>query len=211
MSIYTKGREVSHTQADVHILETDAIPRFLRYTGITITHDERGGPVVTRTDGTEDEHFLLSLTDENELTLCGWAQRDKDSRLVGLGIDLVSLDEFKGPRGHELQRLLLTERDREILDKSWEGSAELGWAYAFSAKEAAFKALAAPLRRWYEGHDEKLAFEVRSFELADLSHAQGTARHGEAQYAMDTMGIAEIELSYQLRDRYLLSWALAFT
>ena len=210
MSIHTKVREVSPTQADVHILDTDAIPRFLRDTGITITHDERGAPIATREDGTEDAHVLLSITDEDEFALCGWAQKDEKSPFVGLGIDLVNLGDFAGERGRDLERVLLTERDRQIVDAAWPDEPKLGWAYAFSAKEAAFKSLAAPLRRWYETHDGELAFDVRGFELADVCHAQGSARHGDAQRAMDAMGIERIELSYELRGRYLLTWALAF-
>lgn len=197
------------TFSGIHILEAHAIPAFEHERGIAITHDERGAPVATRADGTEDTRLLLSLTDEDELTFCGWAQREGDSPLVGLGIDLVPLDAFSGERGTRLNRLLLTDRDRAIASAMWPDTPETGAAYAFSAKEAAFKSCAAPLRRWYETHDEELAFDVRSFELADATHACGTARRGEAQRAMAAMGITSIELGWELREPYILTWAFA--
>ena len=178
--------------------------------GITVTHDVRGAPVATRADGTEDENLLLSLTDEDEVTLCGWAQKDAVSSLVGVGIDLVSPAEFEGARGEYLRGLLFTDRDRAVISALWPERPHEGFAFAFGAKEAAFKALAAPLRRWYESHDEELVFDLRGFELMDATHVAATARKGEAARAMGAMGVTRIELDWHMRDNYLVTCALAF-
>jgi hypothetical protein len=71
----------------------------------------------------------------------------------------------------------------------------LSLAYAFSAKEAAFKSLAAPLRSWYQANTEELVFDLRDFELADDFHEAGSARKGAAARAMARMGISCIELA----------------
>ena len=201
---------MSVTFSGVHIIDGSDLGVFQADWAIEIAHDDRGGPVAARADGSEDTSLLLSLTDEDETVLCGWVRREPGSGLLGLGIDLVRLDDFRGERGRRLEQLLLTERDREVVRAAWADDPEAGAAFAFSAKESAFKACAAPLRRWYETHDERLVFDLRSFELIDATHEAGTARRGEAQRAMDAMGIAEIELCYELREPYILTCALAY-
>lgn len=205
------GKKTKALPERPHIVEKDRLGVFEEEMGIAIAHDGRGGPFATRRDGTEELSLLVSFTDEDEEVLCGWARRETGSRLVGLGIDLVPLDAFAGERGQRLKQLLLTDRDREVADAMWPDEPEIGCAFAFSAKESAFKACAAPLRRWHESHDERLVFDLRSFELADSSHELGTARRGEAQRAMDAMGIAEIALGYELREPYILTWAFALS
>ena len=150
-------------------------------TRLVLTHDEREAPYALRPDGREDTGLLVSLSDEDALATCAWARVTPDSQVVGLGIDLADPRDFAGARGERFNRLA-------------PGDEALGYAYAFSAKEAAFKACAAPLRRWYEAHDEELVFDLRGFELADLRHEAGTARDGAAQAALDALGIRAIEL-----------------
>jgi 4'-phosphopantetheinyl transferase EntD len=62
-------------------------------------------------------------------------------------------------------------------------------AILFAAKEAAFKACAAPLRRWYEGHDEQLVFDLRHFVMREPGSMSGDGRNGAAQHALERMGI----------------------
>lgn len=206
---FTQRSEMSVTFSEIDIIDAGGLSAFGRERGIAIAHDRRGAPVAMRADGTEDTKLLVSLTDEAELTLCAWTQRRDGSPVLGVGIDLVDLGDFSGERGEFLSGLILTERDRAVAREAWPKQPELGWAFAFSAKEAAFKACAAPLRRWYETHDEELAFDLRGFELADARHAQGSARRGEAGRAMGAMGIARIELCCERRENYLVTCALA--
>ena len=160
-----------------------------------MTHDEREAPVVVNSRGEKDETILVSLTDENNCALCVWAQMRKGSLVAGLGVDLAATLDFAGERGAMFNHLLFTPREQELAAKLEPDDLPLGLAYAFSAKEASFKALAAPLRSWYRTHTEELLFDVRCFELADLTHEAGTARKGEAQRAMHQLGIASIELA----------------
>ena len=177
--------------------------------GISLTNDLRGAPVPLRADGHADESLLVSHTDEDDISLCAWAQIEEVSRLAGIGLDLVNMDDFTGERGEFLTKVLLTERDLEIVRKRWPDEPQLASSFGFSAKEAAFKALAAPLRVWHGTHDEWLRFEVRSFELADTAHEHGTARKGEGKRAMDTLGITEIEVFCVPWENYLVTFALA--
>ena len=177
--------------------------------GISLVNDLRGAPVPVRTDGRADESFLVSHTDEDDISLCAWAQSEEGSALVGLGLDLVNMDDFEGERGEFLTKVLLTERDLAIVGERWPEEPKLASAFGFSAKEAAFKALAAPLRVWHETHDEWLRFEVRSFELLDAAHEQGTARKGKGKRAMDALGITGIEVFCVACENYLVTFALA--
>ena len=182
----------------------------LAYMGISLTNDLRGAPVPLRADGHADETFLVSHTDEDDISLCAWAQTEEGYSLAGVGIDLVNMDDFEGERGKFLTKVLLTERDLEVVRERWPEEPNLASAFGFSAKEATFKALAAPLRVWHETHDEWLRFEVRSFELLDASHEQGTARKGEGKRAMDALGITSIEVFCIPWENYLVTFALAF-
>lgn len=69
-------------------------------------------------------------------------------------------------------------------------------AALFAAKEAAFKATAAPLRRWYETHNDELLFEVRHFVMEEPGIERGTGRNAAAQAAMDRMGIGRIVVQH---------------
>lgn len=156
---------------------------------VVLTHDEREAPFCVEGDGT-----LVSITDEDELALCVWAVPRPDSDVVGIGVDLASTCDFAGARGERFNHLLFSEHEQDFVQRHYSEEPALGYAYAFSAKEAAFKSLAAPLRAWYTTHEEELAFEVREFELEDATHERGTLRHARAQTAMDAMGIRTIEL-----------------
>ncbi len=156
---------------------------------LVILHDEREAPYCVDGDTT-----LVSITDEGDLALCVWAVPKPDSNVAGIGIDLASTCDFAGDRGARFNHLLFSEHEQDFVRNNYGEQPELGYAYTFSAKEAAFKSLAAPLRSWYAKHTEELVFEVREFELADAAHARGTLRHACAQAAMDAMGIRTIEL-----------------
>ena len=192
----------------VHSCGVDVLPE-KRDVGVTITHDGRGAPLVTYANGQENERFLISASDETDLVVLCWAELEGETDLVGLGVDVVPIDDFSGDRGTRLRKLLFTERDREVVERAWTEELEEGYAFAFSAKEAAFKACAAPLRAWYATHDEELSFDLRGFELDSERRATGTARRGEAQRAMDAMGITRIELRTLTFESYVLTFAFA--
>ena len=176
---------------------------------LLLDHDEREAPVRLNTSDNWDDTLLVSLTDEEETCACAWVRVPDDSLVVGLGIDLASTHDFAGEHGARFNRLLFTQREHELAPIIGGGNLALGYAYAFAAKEAAFKALAAPLRRWYQTHQEELLFDVRCFELADATHESGTARKGEAQRAMDKLGVASIELGRMTLGNRALTVAVA--
>ena len=176
---------------------------------LEIVHDERGGPVVLDEKGQWDDSVLVSLTDEGDCVACAWARIAEGSPVVGLGIDLASEADFAGGRGERFVPLLFSARERELVPRLFPDDLALGYAFAFSAKEAAFKSCAAPLRRWYQTHDEELSFDVRSFELVDRAREDGTARKGEARRAMDQLGIERIELARMALGPRALTIALA--
>ncbi|HQE69517.1 MAG TPA: 4'-phosphopantetheinyl transferase superfamily protein [Atopobiaceae bacterium] len=158
-----------------------------------ILHDDRGAPYLLGADGLEDRNLLVSKTDEEAAVLIAWIRPEQGSPVVGFGIDLVALDGFEGKHGAFFVKHLLSEQDLRFLPEI-SSSGPTASAYAFSAKEAAFKACSQPLRAWIDAYGEGFYFEARGFELADATHEQGTARKGEAQAAMDALGIAQIEL-----------------
>lgn len=160
---------------------------------LPIAHDDREAPLLLGKDGFEDRTALLSRTDEDDTVLTSWIRPAGSSPVVGFGIDLVTLSDFEGEHGAFLTQHLLTEQDL-CHTPQLSPIPAIASAYAFSAKEAAFKACSQPLRSWVDAGNGDLFFEVRCFELLDPVHEHGTARHGEAQAAMDVLGIASIEL-----------------
>lgn len=176
----------------------------------SVDHDEREAPFVAGPDGMPDDTWLVSLTDEGELRLCAWAHLEGPTRVRGIGVDLASTGDFAGERGARFNRLLFTGSELAWAEgRIAEDPLELSLAYAFSAKEAAFKSLAAPLRSWYRTHAEKLVFDLRDFELAGDRHEAGSARRGAAASAMDRMGIACIELGRTSLCGLALTFAVA--
>ena len=160
---------------------------------LLIAHDEREAPFLLGKDGLEDRTALLSRTDENDTVLTAWVRPATDSPVIGFGIDLVTLSDFEGEHGAFLIEHLLSEQD-QLFVPELSPIASAASAYAFSAKEAAFKACSQPLRAWVDAGNDDLYFEVRGFELLDTAHEAGTARSAEAQAAMDLLGIRSIEL-----------------
>ena len=177
---------------------------------LTISHDERKAPFVTDEAGDEQTDFLISLTDEDDYLACAWARVAPGSPLRGVGVDLCRSERFVPQEGRrDFTRLLLTDREREIA-AGLDGTSEpVARASLFAAKEAAFKSCAAPLRRWYDAHDEELLFEVRNFRMEEPGLEQGTARNAAAQRAMDLMGIQEIRIHYTELDGMALVTAVA--
>lgn len=168
---------------------------------VPIAYDEREAPFAADEDGEEQRDLLLSLTDEGERIACAWARPEEGSALVGVGIDLCSTERFHESEGRrDLGRLLLTERERELVPRIAPDDPALAKATLFAAKEASFKALAAPLRTWYRHHDDKLLFGVRHFVMEEPGLERGTWRNGAAQDAMDRMGIRELRVCYGALD-----------
>ena len=185
---------------------TDA--RCAAYT-LVLAHDERGAPVATDAQGRWDDATLVSLTDEGDLALCAWARPPLGSPIVGLGVDLASAKDFAGEMGARFNPHIFTEREHAIAPTLAAGDEALGYACAFSAKEAAFKACAAPLRAWYRTQSHELIFDITSFELGDAWHELGTARKGHAARAIAALGIARIELARATFDGIALTLAIA--
>lgn len=174
-----------------------------------LAHDEREAPVCLGDDGTWDDSLLVSLSDEGAVALCAWLEAPERTPIAGIGVDLATRGDFAGERGATFNHLLFTEHEQGLVDEICPHDHALGCAFAFSAKEAAFKACAAPLRAWYARHDQELVFDLRSFQLDDADHEVGTARRGEAQQALDAMGIERIELARTSVGDLALTFAIA--
>ena len=173
---------------------------------LPVAYDEREAPFVIEPDGTERTHDLISLSDEDDLLACAWTHVEGGSDVCGVGVDLASREDF-GPRpGTErFCELMFSERERELAQLLYPHDLPLAYATLFGAKEAAFKATAHALREWYQTHDEPLEFEVRDFGMTELGVERGELRRGNAQTALDRMGIARIEIYHaQLRDQALV-------
>lgn len=177
-----------------------------------IAHDGWGAPVAV-----EGDDMLVSLADERGLEVCAWADPSEGSRVVGLGIDLVCIDDLAGVRGRQLAPLLLSEHEISLAQKLYGGHPELGYALAFSAKEAAFKACAAPLRVWRGTEGGEPVYEVRDFELARRNDGRRPLflsvcvlpAKPRAQTALKSMGIQEIRVTHARAANVLVTIALA--
>lgn len=171
---------------------------YLAGNAFQIAHDERNAPVPMGRSG-ERRDLLVSITDEGPVRMLALAQVAPESGVLGIGVDLCSTEDFgEDEAGERFARLLFTDGEKALFDHL-EGPVPTRRAMAFSAKEASFKATAAPLRRWYEGHDEELFFEAMDFELYPGGITRGTARkrhEDRAQHACERMGIDRIEVSF---------------
>lgn len=164
---------------------------------VPIAYDERNAPFAVDAQGNEVGDLLLSLTDEDDYLACAWARVQPSSDLVGVGVDLCSTVRFCERQGkRDLGRLLLTEHERELASALVPHDDALGKATLFAAKEASFKALAAPLRTWYQRESDELLYELRHFVMDRPGHELGTGRNGAAQAAMDRMQIQELRVHH---------------
>lgn len=192
--------------------ETGAIeiPRADTTLQLGILHDEREAPYVVGSDGHEAEQTLVSLTDEGETLACAWVRTRPGSPLLGIGVDLASSSDFDDrPFTQRFIELVFSDAERELVRTTWPDNLTIGYATVFGAKEAAFKATAAPLRTWYRSHDEKLGYEVRHFCLVSEHEAKGIMRNAAAQRAMEKMGVKRIVVHYTQTDDLALVVAAA--
>lgn len=178
---------------------------------IPVAYDERGGPYATGHHGNEQLNLLLSLSDEEDYLVCAWARVEAGSPLMGLGVDLSTAARFAPREGRrDYIELIYTNREKELMPQlnsdPWMARAQL-----FSAKEAAFKCTARPLRDWYLGHDEELIYEVRHFCMVEPGLERGEARNAAAQQAMDRMGIAQVSVSWTHLEGMALVAAVALS
>lgn len=164
---------------------------------VPIAHDNRGAPYAVDSTGREWRDLQVSLTDENDYIACAWALTGAACPLMGVGIDLASLDQFGRDSGRvDLSHLLLSEDEENLAAVIEPCNPALGKAALFASKEAAFKATAAPLRRWTEAFGVDLAYDPRCFVGDGSGRERGTGRDGMAQKAMDRMGIDRIEVHH---------------
>ena len=176
-----------------------------------IAYDEREAPYAANTDGTERNDVLLSLTDEDELCGCAWAEVTDNTDLLGVGVDLASPADFGIRPGTErFIELIFSERERELASELDPTRPHLAYATLFGAKEAAFKATAHPLRAWYATHSTPLEYEVRDFGMETLGEERGELRRKAAQRALDRMGIERIRILHTTCEGMALVVALAY-
>lgn len=154
-----------------------------------VRHDERGAPHVP-----SDDNMLVSLTNSCGIGVCAWGTPCIGASVCGIGIDLASTSNFAGENTERFNRLLFTEHEREFVREYYRSSFEYGYALCFSAKEAAFKSLAAPLRTWYRTHSKELLFGLRDFELDDIEHERVISNRLRAKRAVKCLGVSTIRL-----------------
>lgn len=173
-----------------------------------IAHDHWGAPYVIDEAGCEVADSLVSFSDEGDVSACAWVKVTPYSPVVGLGVDLVDAVDFReAERGSFLVRALFNEDEVRLVRESHPKDVPVGYAFAFGAKEAAFKATSQPLRAWRQRHDGGLFFEVRDFALAaDGLHAEGVRR---AANVFPTLGIDRIRLGHASLSDLVLVVALA--
>ena len=166
---------------------------------VPLSYDEREAPLAVDDDGRERTDLLLSLTDEDDRIACLWARVEPGSPVLGVGVDLCDEAHFAprparadGRPASDLSLLLFTEGERALLPTLEPDRPQLAKAVLFAAKEAAFKATASPLRRWYDRHSDELLFEVRHFVMEEPGLERGTGRNAAAQAALDRMGVGRI-------------------
>lgn len=183
-------------------------PRHEGQYAFRVTNDRRGAPYVVDDTNTEVADTLVSFSDEGGLYACAWVKLDKHSPLVGLGIDLVDAGEFRETeRGDFLVHALLFDDEARLACELHPEDTPLGYAFAFGAKEAAFKATSQPLRAWCQRHGRGLFFEVRDFALAtDGAHEIGVRR---AVDVFSALGIDRIELGHVMLGDLVFVVALA--
>ena len=173
------------------ILDADAFPAY--------EHDEREAPFAVGDDASELCEVLVSITDEDAERLLAWVRVPEGSDIAGIGVDLSSTEDFlEDERGDRFCQLLFTPGEKELVE-SMEGSVPMRRAKVFSAKEAGFKSCAAPLRRWYEAHDEELFFEAMDFACREGGTAGGwdrPRRGNRVDKALEALGIGRVEVSF---------------
>ena len=162
-------------------------------------HDEREAPFAVDEEDGELCEVLVSITDEGADRLLAWVRVPEGSDVAGVGIDLCSAEDFlEDERGNSFVDLLFTPGEKELIEHM-EGSIPMRRARVFSAKESAFKSCAAPLRRWYDSHNEELFFEAMDFELGENRTAGGfdrPRRGNRVDKALASMDIGHIEVSF---------------
>ena len=132
-----------------------------------VSYDAREAPYTVDEQGLE--RTLISLSDEEGYLACVWARPCQGSSLVGVGIDLASPRDFDtSERGRRLTELMFTDAEHDLVNATFSSNLPYGYAVAFGAKEAAFKATAAPLRTWYRSHTEELSYDLRHFSLCSM-------------------------------------------
>lgn len=186
------------------ILDADAFPAY--------EHDEREAPFAVGDDASELCEVLVSITDEDAERLLAWARVPAGSDIAGIGIDLSSTEDFlEDDRGEHFCRLLFTPGEKELIERM-PGPVPMRRAKVFSAKEAGFKSCAAPLRRWYEVHDEELFFEAMDFELKSDGTEGGwerPRRGNRIDAALGRLGISRIEVSFSSHKNMIFCIAVA--
>jgi phosphopantetheinyl transferase (holo-ACP synthase) len=176
---------------------------------IRLYHDERGAPYAVHSQDEENTRIIVSYSDEEDLAAWVWACTPSESQVAGIGIDLAKMRDTDEERSNRFARLLLSEHEREIVASVYPDDLSARKAYALSAKEASFKACAAPLREWMNSGKTSFAYDAMEYELIDATHTRGTLRRGRAQVAMDAMGIRMIELSHVRLYETVLTLAVA--
>lgn len=164
---------------------------------IAVYHDSRGAPYAADAEGDEHRNLLISFTDDGSATLCAWARIDEKSRVLGIGIDLCAPEDFPSDEFHDkIHPLIFSPKEDEAGRLAYPNAKSKGSAYAFSGKEAAFKATSHALREHYRHSDTEYYYEMSYFEVLPDATAHGADPDGAVERALKGLEVERIELSH---------------
>ena len=132
-SIYL-GRDISTSYAGEkvvhHIIEDTKLTSAFK-----INHDKNGAPYVKIGGMHNNEHILLSLTDEQNYTAGAAIWIKPYSTICGIGIDLASIDDFiDTPKNQIFFKKMFTEEELQYVSGFPKEEAPYKMACIFSAK-----------------------------------------------------------------------------
>lgn len=157
-----------------------------RLAQIELRHDCFGAPMAKITSRILTIAPLVSLSDEEKLSVCFALLPVKGSHIVGVGIDIADIDDAKSflegcPSANST---FLFQEERAYLNALPESRRVLVLARLLSTKESAFKSMSAVFRKMeLESRKELLGVSVKDFGFAG-----GRTEYGQ----MDVRGISGV-------------------
>lgn len=164
-------------------LAPDDLIKVIRLTGeetlLRIGHDERHAPFAADPANGEGP-WLVSFTDELDVSLCAIYAPDCDEAAIGLGIDLCDFGEFSNdPSNERFVKRFFTPAERSLEARCAPDELPPLRSRIFSGKEAAFKATSQALRSHYRNGGGEIRFTIRDFEVIG-NEARGIGRCRDA-------------------------------
>lgn len=209
-SIYL-GRDISTSYAGEkvvhHIIEDTKLTSAFK-----INHDKNGAPYVKIGGMHNNEHILLSLTDEQNYTAGAAIWIKPYSTICGIGIDLASIDDFiDTPKNQIFFKKMFTEEELQYVSGFPKEEAPYKMACIFSAKEASLKSIAAKIRIMDPKNLMKLPGKFVDFAIHFSDGKIEATPQGKTLETVKLLGINRIKITQKLIEDMAFSIALAFS